>query len=150
VTDGSSSRRDFLRGLVRGARGDARGGAPEASLPRGGAPDARGLSDAPVVLGPDDAERAFTVPVEQRDIARALVAAGRLLEGTDGRFVEPREIGRRLAAEPVGAATAKWLDRARAGAVPDHRRPQDAVLLMAVRAELGVGMSPAADAGVWE
>lgn len=140
MTDTPSSRRDFLRSFLgRGANVMRDGLIPGAILPAvdaGGAAGAPARLTEPRPLTPDELARAFPVPGGQEDIARALVAAGRLLEAPDGRVAEPG-FAQRVALAPMGAATDKWLSRAREGKPLDPTRPQDAMILHAARGELG-------------
>ncbi len=152
MTNGPSSRRDFLRGLFgRAAQATRDGLLPEGLLPSAGAgagaPTAGGMgADAalaalpvvpPRVPTPDEAARAFALPPGQEALGEALLRQGRLLRTADGRVTEPA-LAYRLTLPAMGHATERWLDRARDGRPLDPTRPQDAILLHAARAELGL------------
>ncbi|HEY0997427.1 MAG TPA: hypothetical protein VGD77_15640 [Gemmatimonadaceae bacterium] len=150
VTNAPSSRRDFLRGLFGRAANATRDGLlPEGLLPSGtpgASSSAAGAAASPTLAvpaapprapTPDELARAFALPRGQEALGEALVCAGRLLRAPDGRVTEPA-FAHRLTLPAMGAATERWLDRAREGRPLDPTRPQDAILLHAARAELGL------------
>jgi hypothetical protein len=151
VTNAPSSRRDFLRGLFGRAANATRDGLlPEGLLPSGasGASSSSASATAsppapsdpaapPRAPTPDELARAFVLPRGQEALGDALVRMGRLLRAPDGRVTEPA-FALRLTLPAMGAATERWLDRAREGRPLDPTRPQDAILLHAARAELGL------------
>lgn len=146
MTNAPSSRRDFLRGLFGRAANVTRDGLlPEGLLPSAvaGAPgtEATGADALPIAVPraptPDEAARAFALPAGQEALGEALLRMGRLLRTPDGRVTEPA-LAYRLTLPAMGTATERWLDRARDGRPLDPTRPQDAILLHAARAELGL------------
>lgn len=150
MTNAPSSRRDFLRGLLGRAANASRDGLlPEGLLPVAGdmgagagsagtgAPGVPAPSAPPRAPTPDELARAFTLPKGQEGVGEALVRMGRLLRTADGRVTEPA-LAHRLTLPAMGAATERWLDRARDGRPLDPTRPQDAIVLHAARAELGL------------
>ena len=148
MTNAPSSRRDFLRGLFGRAANATRDGLlPEGLLPgageagAGAGPAGTGAPDVPSAPPraptPDEVARAFTLPKGQEAVGEALVRTGRLLRTADGRVTEPA-LAHRLTLPAMGVATERWLDRAREGRPLDPTRPQDAIVLHAARAELGL------------
>lgn len=147
MTNAPSSRRDFLRGLFGRAANATRDGLlPEGLLPSAGgnARDGAGAAGAnpvppaqPRAPTPDELARAFVLPRGQEALGEALLRMGRLLRAADGRVTEPA-LAHRLTLPAMGPATERWLDRARDGRPLDPTRPQDAIVLHAARAELGL------------